>query len=1517
MLIYIIHSNQFYTFRLPQIVSGNYMIEDFDASGSAKNLINVVAKDSKWIMSSNENVQIIMNNQFTKSCELKLYNWYFLSTLDGEKIIFYTMPSYSNHYVIKAFEKEGKIIFGKDKKCDVFVPYHFFGDQQFELSYMNSKFSIKNLNSKVSLYVNTNRVSEAILESFDSIFVAGLKFVICGNMIFIMDPLQNIEFNTNYLTEPVRSLSVNDYNSAFQNYTDYYSPSEYFAKSPVFFKRNPMVEVELHSPEEKEDFEYESIIMTLVPTALMSILTLISTYYTIHNFRNGEDSEEILVTTVAMLVIMFILCFVWPFVERFVEKMRYHFREKARIKLYKKYLKEKREFLEKLTNEQKASLFFNNISLEECQNAIFNRSANLFSLNPGQEQFLNLRLGTGKVKLNCNLGYQKPDFVKYEDPLQKELEQLVEQYRYINDAPLTFSLKNNITFINSNQEYEKCFSSIVIQIAALHDYHDVKIVAFTSEHSKLSSVGRLNHSWSDDRSIRYVATNMQEAETLSSDLMKIYNQRANGGVDEELLPFYIVICDDINKYRNLKIIDEIIHQKENRGFSFITFAKRITEAPNGCSYFCDYSDNKATLFKSDMSENDSITFVPEFMTMQISFSKCISILANIPVKSNSESIGNAVLPEKLGFLEMYNVGNVDQLNSADRWKNSQIVNSLAAPIGVDSTGNILYLDLHEKKHGPHGLVAGMTGSGKSETIITYLLSLAVNYSPDEVQFVLIDYKGGGLAGAFENRRTGIKLPHLVGTITNLDTSEMNRTLVSIKSELQRRQKIFNKAKEELNTGTIDIYKYQGLVRDGQIKEPLSHLFIVCDEFAELRQQQPDFMDEIVSAARIGRSLGIHLILATQKPSGVVDDQVWSNSRFKICCKVQTAEDSSEMLRKPDAAYIKEAGRFYLQIGYDEYYTLAQSGYSGTEYIPSDRALSKLDNNISFVNTLGEVYRNASFKVVQHEDNHKNSMGEELTNIVRYLIDVAKKENYKYHQLWLDNVPEMLPYSKLIHKYNPVTSVYDINPIIGEFDDPAKQTQGLVTLPITMGGNTFIGGVSGSGKSTLLSTIISSTIINHNSDEVNIYIIDLNSEKLKKFADAPQVGDVLTSASVTELKYLFYMLESELTKRQKYYADTGGDFARDVKNKNCPFPNILVFLYDIDSFKEAYDFFFEETIYPISRNSAKYGIYFIITGTSIGSLGYTAEQNFPQRILLNMADPADYAEFFDQFPIIKKNPGRGVVQIQDGAYEFQTSLFFEEAKEMEYLQNILDQLNACLKTKAPPIPRVPEKVTFDYVEKDITTLDHVPIGFNTATARMEYYNFDRLVTVLSSDQASAFFRFSMTFQKLLLSVPNTKIVILNALEDMKIPAYESAKVYDKGFLKATNILKENILKYNDMSSEEKFIIFVLNFSGLNETLKENKKNEGGEDTTTITDLIHLAQNNQNFRFILYDVAAESDDLRNGEILDFFDGTKGLWLGNSFDGQMLFEVLNFGDIGSSNNDCFVRIEDDMGYEIKAVR
>ena len=163
---------------------------------------------------------------------------------------------------------------------------------------------------------------------------------------------------------------------------------------------------------------------------------------------------------------------------------------------------------------------------------------------------------------------------------------------------------------------------------------------------------------------------------------------------------------------------------------------------------------------------------------------------------------------------------------------------MSVPIGVKAGGVLFNLDMHETGHGPHGLVAGTTGSGKSELLQTIIISLAINYDPRDLVFVLIDYKGGGMADVFKG------MPHLVGTITNLEGNQTTRALLSIKSELLRRQKIFS----EYDINNID--KYQKLYYSGNNKEhmpAIPHLIMIADEFAELKQDQPDFMKELVSA----------------------------------------------------------------------------------------------------------------------------------------------------------------------------------------------------------------------------------------------------------------------------------------------------------------------------------------------------------------------------------------------------------------------------------------------------------------------------------------------------------------------------------------------------------------------------------------------------------------------------------------------------------------------------------------------
>lgn len=299
-------------------------------------------------------------------------------------------------------------------------------------------------------------------------------------------------------------------------------------------------------------------------------------------------------------------------------------------------------------------------------------------------------------------------------------------------------------------------------------------------------------------------------------------------------------------------------------------------------------------------------------------------LANIEV--NEIEIGGEI-PSSITFFDLYGIQRLEELCVEERWKRSRTYESMRALIGQKSGNQPCYLDVHEKYHGPHGLVAGTTGSGKSETLQTYILSLTLNFSPYDVGLFIIDYKGGGMANLFNG------LPHMLGCISNLSGSQVHRAMVSIKSENIRRQRIFNE------NGVNNINLYTALYKNGEAAIHVPHLFIVIDEFAELKREQPDFMRELISVAQVGRSLGVHLILATQKPSGTVDDNIWSNSKFRLCLRVQDRQDSMDMLHKPDAAYLTQAGRGFLQVGSDEVYEQFQSGWSGAAY-DEDAAGSK-------------------------------------------------------------------------------------------------------------------------------------------------------------------------------------------------------------------------------------------------------------------------------------------------------------------------------------------------------------------------------------------------------------------------------------------------------------------------------------------------------------------------------------------------------------------------------------------------
>ena len=293
------------------------------------------------------------------------------------------------------------------------------------------------------------------------------------------------------------------------------------------------------------------------------------------------------------------------------------------------------------------------------------------------------------------------------------------------------------------------------------------------------------------------------------------------------------------------------------------------------------------------------------------------------------------------FLDSYDAGNADELPLRANWISHHNSRELRMPLGFSDRGEMVYLDLDEKGHGPHGLIAGTTGSGKSELIITLVLGLITEYSPRDVQFVMIDFKGGGATALFSNET--YEIPHMAGVLSNLQPSGMERALVSFKNECLRRESLFQQMGTYLKHPVSNLYDYKQAWKKESGLPELASLVIIVDEFAELKKEEPEFMKELISIARVGRSLGIHMILATQKPSGVVDDQIWANTHFKICMKVSSKQDSNEMIHVPDASYIHRAGEYYLLC--DDLLTHAYCPYaSGKEGKKKEAALIGLNGS---------------------------------------------------------------------------------------------------------------------------------------------------------------------------------------------------------------------------------------------------------------------------------------------------------------------------------------------------------------------------------------------------------------------------------------------------------------------------------------------------------------------------------------------------------------------------------------------
>ncbi|MFJ3886763.1 FtsK/SpoIIIE domain-containing protein [Streptomyces rubrogriseus] len=532
--------------------------------------------------------------------------------------------------------------------------------------------------------------------------------------------------------------------------------------------------------------------------------------------------------------------------------------------------------------------------------------------------------------------------------------------------------------------------------------------------------------------------------------------------------------------------------------------------------------------------------------------------------------------------------------------------SYDGPFGIDM-----------RKDGPHGLIAGTTGSGKSELLQTIVAALAVANTPENMTFVLVDYKGGS---AFKDC---VKLPHTVGMVTDLDAHLVERALESLGAELKRREHILAAADAK------DIEDYQDLVRRDPSHAPVPRLLIVIDEFASMVRDLPDFVTGLVNIAQRGRSLGIHLLLATQRPSGVVSPEIRANTNLRIALRVTDGGESSDVIDSPEAGHISKntPGRAYVRLGHSSLVPFQSGRVGGRRPGAADPAALA-----PWVGPLGweELGRAALAKpkTESRED-------DEITDL-KVLVDAVRDANRSMgipaqHSPWLPALDEKLLLDEIEVPALAGAAPGKLPPApYGIEDLPSDQARRPVVVDFASFGHLMIGGAPRSGRSQVLRTIAGSLARTHSTADVHLYGIDCGNGALNALTRLPHCGAVVGRNQTERVVRLVNRLKGELSRRQDLLADSGfadiGEQRASVEEGER-LPHIVVLLDRwegwVPTLGEVDHGSLTDELQTMMREGASVGIHLVLTGDRtllVGRIATLTEDKYG----LRLADRSDFA-----------------------------------------------------------------------------------------------------------------------------------------------------------------------------------------------------------------------------------------------------------------------------------------------------
>jgi S-DNA-T family DNA segregation ATPase FtsK/SpoIIIE len=1099
--------------------------------------------------------------------------------------------------------------------------------------------------------------------------------------------------------------------------------------------------------DKKDGAEWLTVVLPFVATILSVILLLA--------ISGGNSSWTSYLIFIPVMLVSYLASMLVSAQQKKENKRKL---AKAHAKLKNEIYNTEKTLADLKKEEQKKRLL-KDPDINECLNRAQKADPRLGERRPDDDDFLSIRVGTGKIPATYQIHQQ--DQNEESEEFSSEIgiiKNLVDTFTWINEAPFLIQLPKvgSLGICGSKDDVRFVVNSLICQMVTHHWVDEVRVAVICSSQaqSNWQWVSKSPHS-STLMSALAASTDLKDPRKAINSAMKELElellQREQTYEAKKLLkrddavqfvipmPRLVIIFEDMESAYHHPAVSLMLEKGKELGVYGIFLTDHPSSVPGNCGGVISYNGDKLYYKESGINTLEC----KADQTDQNTAEHISEALAAIRFPTGGIT---SQPPERITFLQMFNARRVEEMPVEEFWSGKSPYGYLRAPIGKTSPTSDWIFDLNDRDgaHGPHGLLGGMTGSGKSEVLKTILLALAVTHHPYDLNFALIDFKGGA---AFNELRN---LPHTVGVVTDIESNATyaERVIQSLTGEIERRKKVLENARGTFHFGRSHIDEYREKMRT---RRPLPRLLIVFDEFAEFKARNPIESRKLIGIARQGRSLGVHLLLATQNIAAAIDPEILQNSTYRICLRVSDPQDSIQMVGIPDAISLKR-GRAYFSVSSRVLY---QSAFSGADYDP-DNAFSSAPN--SFVRIYPDGHRDmVNLMMWNNPDQNKvaPTPATEAAAVVEYLAETARRMGLKKpSSVWQDPLEERIYLSDIQDKYISggwngktwLTCRYQkvqggeismVFPYLGLYDCPENQQQPCFQIDAAQGGNILVFGSSGSGKSTLLRTFITSLALNHTPAQVHVYILDYGGQSRFKMMEAfPQIGAVITRLETERTDRLLNYLAAEMQRRSVLLRRARVDDWTDYNAQMTTADRIPAIFLIVDNFLNLKNAIENETIKKIGllMGGQSAGIYLAIST-------YT-QSDLPNEILSNISTiisfyQANQNEYHGLVGILSEaqlqedvsqgmRPGRGFIR-GTTPFAFQAALPTYGNNDKEVAENLsvlsIAMRNAWSGRRTPPEvraldefiyvpPVVQEKVSGSYwVDMGLSYQDLKPIGFD--------------------------------------------------------------------------------------------------------------------------------------------------------------------------------------------------------------